>query len=168
MHDIRNTLEALQRRLDHHEKHVILVGEALTALKESGSSLPNAVVFEVHCQKDSPNNWALREDGEDLSLTIGRATQALVSARKLPAGARCVFELFLRIGDFRVAVLPEDARDLVRALCPELSVGGEIDFDLDRRLKDGVAPMVFGPGVEPPGWYQWKHFPVLANSHWKS
>jgi hypothetical protein len=141
MNDYTNTLAALTKRFEHHSHELRLIQTARAILWQHKEA---PLTFEVYIQQNGPGRMPIRVDRQNLAEATQEADRLWAAHNPTTVG-HPQYELFVRVGDVRIAVDPADLVDL--------------GFTLEGRIADFPKKMVFGPGEELPAWYTGKPTP---------
>lgn len=127
------THNGLQQRAEFYKRQLSLIERAMAALESGG-----AMVCEVHRQQNAPEQIPIMVEDFDPGMAQD-ASRRLWDIHNAGKGGCPRAELFIRIGDIRIAVDPIDAGKA---------------FTLDSRIAEFPKQMVFEKGEKlPSSWY---------------
>jgi hypothetical protein len=144
------TLDQINKGLMHLQSVVLSLQEACQILESS-----KPFEYEVHIPQNAPGVTPIMVLGQDF-------LDACYKARRLDleynGRSKSSLELFVRSGDTRIAIDPEDAFELLT------QPNRVFKFTLDSRILKTDGPMVFKVGGEmPSAWYATSSTPERAS-----
>ncbi len=137
----KNTLTKLNQRILFHQHELSLVRAAKAALESEVG-----FIYEVYIQANAPRHYLVIAQGGHLTNTIEEAGRLWKERNK---DCQPYPELFIRVGEIRIAIDPVDAGP---------------GFTLDSCISDYPKKMVFDTDEDPGCYYAHKTTPQLIAS----